>query len=74
METIVHNPGEAAYKRKIDEMRECVAGRRGWVRINFADAKACDVSRSTLEFMAMFFGLRIYRHGRYGWVCARFPN
>lgn len=74
MENVVHNPCEETYKRKIAEIRECYYGHRGWVRINNRDAVDCGVSAGTLRVIAKAFGLRVYRHGRHGWVCSRSTN
>lgn len=71
---VIYNQYREAYRRKIDEMKECVSGSRGWVRINTEDAAACDVSRGSLAMMARSLGLSVQRHGRYGFTCCRPSN
>jgi hypothetical protein len=71
MQSTQHNPNEAAYRATIDQMRECAAGKRGWVSITHAVAARCGVSLGSLRVMATGLGLRVSRGGRHGWTCHR---
>lgn len=63
----------AAYKKYVDEIREVMSGRRGWVSATVGRAKQCECSHAALVMVARATGLEVARNGRRGWI-AFIPN
>lgn len=55
----------------IGELQACVAGRQGWVDCSKGRAKKLGIAHANLTIAAEAVGLKVERHGRYGYVASR---
>jgi hypothetical protein len=55
----------------VTELRQCVAGSRGWVDCSKSRARKLGVAHANLVVAAEALGLKTAPHGRYGWIATR---
>ena len=61
----------AKFDAFIAEVRQCVAGQRGYVMCSIKRAAEMGLQHSSLVVAAEVLGLEVQRHGKYGYCASR---
>jgi hypothetical protein len=64
------NSPSPEYKIVVDQLKEVVAGTRGWMSLTQA-SKECGVPKLHLKIVAEALGLEVKNHGRHGMSASR---
>ena len=60
-----------SWTKLVTEIQEVARGKRGWADLSKARAKRLGIAHANLTVAAEAIGLRVERHGRYGYVASR---
>lgn len=62
---------KAEWSKFCTELQECVKGTRGWVSCSIARSKVIGLAHANLKILPEALGLKVLKHGQYGWIASR---